>query len=320
MSAREKGKVDVSVVVCTYNRSASMVRAVRSVLRQCLESSGGFEVLVVDDGSEDDTVAEFHRCFGRISRVHYCRGRGSGYTTACNDGINAARGDWVAFCDDDQEAAAGWLQSLYATALDRGAAFVGGPIHLTLPDASGGNVGRVARLLYGEYLAENQTGMPLPPGGNRLIARRLLDEVGLYDERITGGGADLEFALRAQAAGARIAWSDDAIMQHHVGPGRLALPALRRYAFHAGYSRSRVVGMARGRRSQLIESALRLGKAASLDGLRLTAAWALRRRSALADQVARMAMAAGYALRTSEDLRAKEPVGEGRTFRELSRG
>lgn len=89
----------VSVVVPTYNRPRELTRAVESVLAQ---SWTDFEVLVVDDGSTDDT--------GRVAksfsdnRVRYLRQpRNQGVSEARNRGIREARGGLVAFLDSDDE-------------------------------------------------------------------------------------------------------------------------------------------------------------------------------------------------------------------------
>ena len=87
----------VSVVIPTYNRARLVARAVRSVLRQ-LEA--GDEVIVVDDGSTDDTPSAI-AAFG--DRVRYLRVVNSGPGAARNRGISAAANPLVAFLDSDDE-------------------------------------------------------------------------------------------------------------------------------------------------------------------------------------------------------------------------
>jgi len=89
----------VSVVIPTFNRSSMVCRAIRSVLGQ---SFHGWELLVVDDGSVDDTesvVASFDD-----ARIQYIRHRcNRGQSAAQNTGIARARGDWISFLDSDDE-------------------------------------------------------------------------------------------------------------------------------------------------------------------------------------------------------------------------
>jgi glycosyltransferase involved in cell wall biosynthesis len=89
----------VSVVIPTYNRASLVTRAVTSVLRAI---EPGDEIIVVDDGSTDDTervLAPF------ASRIRYLRIRNSGPGAARNHGIRAATRPLVAFLDSDDE----WL-------------------------------------------------------------------------------------------------------------------------------------------------------------------------------------------------------------------
>src|SRR5919197_55125 len=86
----------VSVVVPTHNRARLLSRTLRSI---CAQQSVDFEVVVVDDGSTDDTAAVAAAADTRVKII--CNPRPCGVSVARNIGITAARGDWIAFCDDD---------------------------------------------------------------------------------------------------------------------------------------------------------------------------------------------------------------------------
>ena len=87
----------ISTVIPTFDRASLVARAVRSVLGECRE---GDEVIVVDDGSTDDT-AQVVGGFG--TRVRYLRIEHAGAGAARNAGIAAAGGDFIAFLDSDDE-------------------------------------------------------------------------------------------------------------------------------------------------------------------------------------------------------------------------
>jgi glycosyltransferase involved in cell wall biosynthesis len=96
-----------SVVISTYNRARIVPHAIRSVLDQ---QGVDFELIVVDDGSVDDTA----RVLDELTdpRLRVVRRTNGGFSAARNSGIAAATGEWVTFLDDDDRALPGWLACL----------------------------------------------------------------------------------------------------------------------------------------------------------------------------------------------------------------
>ncbi len=88
----------VSVVITTYNRLAVLPTAIDSALGQV---DCEFEVIVVDDGSTDDTVAEIRRRYAADPRLRVVTRTNGGPPAARNTGIDAARGEWTALLDSD---------------------------------------------------------------------------------------------------------------------------------------------------------------------------------------------------------------------------
>ncbi|WP_150913209.1 glycosyltransferase family 2 protein [Marinobacter halotolerans] len=88
----------VSVVIATYNMAQYLPDAVDSVLAQ--KDWDNLEVVIVDDGSADDTEDRMTR-FSEDSRVRYIRTENRGQPKAKNRGIYEARGEFIAFCDAD---------------------------------------------------------------------------------------------------------------------------------------------------------------------------------------------------------------------------
>jgi glycosyltransferase involved in cell wall biosynthesis len=86
---------EISVIIPTYNRAAMVVEAVESVLAQEMSE---FELIVIDDGSTDDTETRLG-IFG--SRLHYFKQQNAGVSRARNRGLEIARAPLVAFLDSD---------------------------------------------------------------------------------------------------------------------------------------------------------------------------------------------------------------------------
>ena len=116
-------RVTVSVVIPTHNRSRWLPSAVRSA---CEQSVAGLEVIVVDDGSTDETPTVCAALAAADGRVRVVRQGNLGPTHARNAGIAAARGRWIAFLDDDDALTPDALSSLLAFAAATGSPVVAG--------------------------------------------------------------------------------------------------------------------------------------------------------------------------------------------------
>ena len=86
----------VSVVIPTYNRADKVGKAITSVLAQTFSD---LEVIVVDDGSSDETAKILAETFG--GQIRYYAQANQGASVARNKGIEEARGEWIAFLDSD---------------------------------------------------------------------------------------------------------------------------------------------------------------------------------------------------------------------------
>jgi len=91
----------VSVIIPTYNRAHLVGRSIQSVINQTYQD---FEIIVVDDGSTDNTediIKEFQKKDKRIKHIKHNKNKGG--SAARNTGIRAARGEYIAFLDSDDE-------------------------------------------------------------------------------------------------------------------------------------------------------------------------------------------------------------------------
>ncbi len=163
-----------------------------------------YEILIIDDASDDDTAFVAKQIIDATSvSVRYLVEKGYGYTAVLNRAVQEFHGEWLAFFDDDQLADYNWLKELYTVATRQNADMVGGPIALELPEKIVSGLGPVCRDLYGESpdIREPEkyaNTPPLPSCGNRLVRRRVFEELGTFDETMLTGGCDHDFLLRAK--------------------------------------------------------------------------------------------------------------------------
>jgi glycosyltransferase involved in cell wall biosynthesis len=197
----------VSVIVCSYNGG--------STLASCLDSLGKlnypeYEVILVDDGSTDDTsyiAAQF-------SWVRYIRQSNQGLSHARNTGATAAKGEVVAYTDSDCMVDPDWLYYLIGTLVSGDYAGVGGPnvtppaknwIQACVAAAPGGP----SHVLLTDVVAEHI------PGCNMAFYRWAFEGVGGFDSEYRKAGDDVDFCWRIQQAGWVIAFSPTAIVWHY---------------------------------------------------------------------------------------------------------
>lgn len=205
----------VSVVLPTYNRAGLLGEAIASVLGQ---SFTDLELIVVDDGSTDETPA----VVGAISdgRVHYLRQENRGVAGACNTGIRAAQGKYVAFLGSDDR----YLPEALAT------------LHLALEvqpevglvacgwravDEKGIALREIRPWLSVPQLGVTTWLLGCPFGtGMILVRREWLERVGGFNEAI-GSAEDCDLGLRLAYAGCRMAYVEEILMEARVLPGNL---------------------------------------------------------------------------------------------------
>lgn len=245
--------IDASIVVCTWNRSTSLRRTLASLRAQSVATHVNWEVLVVDNNSNDDTRSVIEACARTFPRVRYCYEPQQGLSFARNHGISLAKGDVVLFTDDDVAPEADWLQRI----LDGMARFD--------CDACGGYIAPVWESEPPSWLSERFHGflairadrtdtyeidgtVPVPFGANMAFRRTVFARFGLFDVTrgrsgaVLASGEDGELFARILAAGGKVIFFGDARVHHMVETFRLTKRYFRRWRFQT--SRNMAVGRA----------------------------------------------------------------------------
>jgi glycosyltransferase involved in cell wall biosynthesis len=211
----------VSVVICTRERPADLARALDAV--RSLQPPP-LETIVVDNAPTSDATREV---VARAEFAKYVREDRRGLDAARNRALREARGDIVAFTDDDAVPEPGWLQGLLPNFADRVVAVTTG-LTLPLELATEGQElfeehctfvrGFTRRVFDGQRhnpLAVGQVGA----GANMAVRRDLVLSLGGFDERLDGGmptrsGGDHDLFTRVLLAGHRIVYDPAAVSWH----------------------------------------------------------------------------------------------------------
>ena len=171
--------LDTSVIICVYNGAETLAGSLRAVAAQ--QFPAPYEVIVVDDGSTDDSARIAAQFDARLLRCPH-----RGLAAAKNTGWQAARGEWVAFTDDDCAPSRQWLRSLRQAVAPQN----GGERVLGAAGRISGYPSRSAVARYVELTGGFNTDrhlqhpvFPYAPGGNVMYRREALAAVNGVDER-----------------------------------------------------------------------------------------------------------------------------------------
>lgn len=223
----------ISVILCTYNRSGSLSKALKSLAASRMPETVQWDVLVVDNNSPDDTriVAEDF-CRRYPGRFRYLFEPQQGKSHALNTGIREAMADVLAFVDDDVEVDPNWLHNLTAVLCNDGWAGVGGRILPETGFAPPGwldTSGRYALAPLAIFdLGDNAGELREAPFGTNMAFR--IEMFSKYGGFRTDLGPrpgseirneDAEFGSRLLAAGERFWYEPSAVVYHAIPKARV---------------------------------------------------------------------------------------------------
>jgi glycosyltransferase involved in cell wall biosynthesis len=235
----------VTVVVCTYNRAASLRDTLQSLIVQQVPSGVVLDILVIDNNSRDETVQVVdeiskHSIFP-VRRIQETR-QGIGW--ARNRGLKEAAGDYILFIDDDAVAAPDWAVNMVQAMEASGADFMGGRITpLWMADRPSwledNLCGPIVRQDYG---AERR---PVKPHegfltANVVFRKKSIEKYGPFDSTLGRkgdrwiGGEDFELFSRWLNQGAKIYYEPSAVVQHKVEASRITPEFYRKWFVDIG--------------------------------------------------------------------------------------
>lgn len=209
--------VAVSAVMCTRNRPGSVANAVRAVLASDYPS---FDMLVVDQSTDDDTGAQLRPIAEEDPRLHYMHVSEAGLSRAYNTGIRNTTGEILVFTDDDCVAPVDWVSKIVA-AFDeeRDGDLLYGTV-VPVEQGSERNLTPMLEIDRPQRMSKQDRHFKVfGMGANFAARRRLFDNIGLFDEVLGGGGPlkssqDFDLVYRAYKGGAVTLLRPEVLMFH----------------------------------------------------------------------------------------------------------
>jgi glycosyltransferase involved in cell wall biosynthesis len=225
--------MNVTVIVCTFNRCQDLARALESIAASKMPNAITWEVVVVDNNSTDQTaevVEDFRRRYPGRFRYLLETNRGKAY--ALNAGVASALGETLVFVDDDVTMDSGWLRNLTAE------------LHTGEWAGAAGRILPATRFTPPRWLSWKHCGGILcgnfdlgnrpceldpdhaPHGGNMAFRREMFARHGAFHPDLGPGpnrvpNGDTEFGRRLMKAGERLRYEPLAVVYHPVAESRL---------------------------------------------------------------------------------------------------
>lgn len=248
---------DISVVICTHNRARYLAGSLGSLARQTLPSAH-FEVIFVDNASTDESATCAARLANDLPQLRILSEPTLGLSHARNAGWRAARGDVVAFLDDDAVAAPDWLEVLLDTFQRHGerVAIIGGRVdplwEAPPPDWLQPPIWSVLSLL---DLAPTEVVVgdrQYVVGANLAMRRSVLQAVGGFRADLGRRGdallsnEEVELRRRIEALGFITLYTPHAKVSHSIPASRMTRSWLRTRHYWQGVSDAVMEGEAGG--------------------------------------------------------------------------
>ncbi len=270
MPVADRDFVRISAIVCTYGHPQLLEEAVRSLQAQSFAGREGYEIIVVDNKPADGTATMIHDMAseGPVP-LRYLQEAREGLSQARNTGIREAKGEIVAFLDDDAKADPNWLASLLEVYDSNPNVWAVGGKVLPIWDAPRPSwlADTMLRSLsivdWGDELRTLRWPERLI-GTNCSFARQAFSQVGLFSTELGRKGnllmghEDTELQRRILSSGKLVVYTPAAVVHHHVPAERMTRRYFCRRARGTGRSEA-VLTATRHGRTGLAVASLRMG-------------------------------------------------------------
>lgn len=234
--------VEISLVICTYNRDKYLPEALESIRRQTLPA-GKFQLVIVDNNSTDNTarIASDFIAANPHLNVKYAFEGNKGLSFARNRGIQEADGAIISYVDDDALLSPDYLVEMlnFFTSHPQ-AVGVGGkviPKYETGAEPAWMNKylnGFIGRVEHGTEIKKFEEGMKYPAGCNMTYTKDVLKQVGGFNNSLTFRSDDKYIFLKVRAYADEVYYVPKAYVHHYIDQHRLELGYFKKLFLKTG--------------------------------------------------------------------------------------
>lgn len=254
-----RNPLDLSVIVCTYNRCHLLEGNLEALACQVTPPELNWEVVVIDNNCTDNTAGVVNEAlknfFVPLRRVIETK---QGLSNARNRGIVEAQGRYLVFTDDDTRPLPQWVEMIWKTFEQEHCDAVAGRVELDLPLARpkwliDDLLSSLAHADYGPAMRRLSVLEEPPLGANMAFARGVFERVGNFDPGLGRigkkllGGEETDFYERMLAAGFKVLYQPRATMRHAVEAERVDKTYFRKLYYYGGHVHGQRINNANAR-------------------------------------------------------------------------
>jgi len=236
----------ISAIVCSRNRAKYLNEAINSLIDQTLPKEF-YEILVVDNNSDDNTKEVVFGKIGFVQNLRYLCEETIGISFARNKGWIEARGKYICYMDDDEIADPNWLEKMMEIFKTPGcdSHIIGGRVYpiweSPRPDWLSEKIEFYVGIkhYFDKPLILNDIGICLATS-NMGLPRLILQEIGGFNINFKRG-EDTLLQLEAMKRGYKVFYHPELIVRHHIPPERLKKMYFLRWAFSHGAHLARIM-------------------------------------------------------------------------------
>jgi glycosyltransferase involved in cell wall biosynthesis len=241
--------MELSIVISTYNNATSLVRTIESVVKQDADRSL-WECVVINNASTDDTEERVNALIEKYEDINLrlVSEPQQGLSFARNRGIAEAKGNFIAFIDDDETINSGFVSAYIDLFLNHGAFAAAGAVKACYDNGRPKWMSKYPEKMIANPidLGKDIICIPSsinPAGGNMAFNREMFRIYGGFDTELGRkgnallGGEENDVFERIRNLGERIYYVPNAIVYHHISPHKLTRDYFEKLSYGVGVSK-----------------------------------------------------------------------------------